>query len=597
MREYSVPATYSIADDHFMGDPVLRNERDHPGAVLFLIPTADGGWSELTAAEFAREVRAVAKGLIAAGLEVGDRVSLMSDTRYEWILLDYAIWFAGGVTVAIYASSAADQVRWVVEDSGSELLVVETGAHLAIAEQAIAGLPVRETLHIDGGAITELITRGAEVPDNELAARRARLGANSDALVIYTSGTTGKPKGVPLTHGNLAAMAECAPARVPELLRPNGRTLLFLPLAHILAHATSLAAVEHRFAVAHTSDWTDLPAKFAALRPTGLVAVPRVFEKIYNGAEQKAHDNGKGAIFDRASDVAIAWSRSLDAGGPGLLLRWQHLLFDKLVYGKLRAALGGRCTHAISGGAPLGARLAHFYRGVGVNIAEGYGLTETTAAITLNGNQARGQRLGSVGRPFDGHTVRLADDGELLVRGPVVFQGYWRNPQATAESFTDGWFHTGDLAALDADGYVTITGRKKEILVTAAGKNVSPAPLEDGLRAHPLIGQCMVIGDAQPFIAALITLDRDALPGWRERHGLDGGTGVADLISHPDLIAEINAAVAQVNATVSKAEQIKKIRILDAEWSQETGELTPKLSLKRPAVLKRHEVEIDALYA
>ncbi|MEV6771128.1 long-chain fatty acid--CoA ligase [Nocardia sp. NPDC051030] len=596
MREFSVPASYVISDDQCMADAVTRNEREHPDSVCFLTPTSGGDWSEVTAAEFANQVRAVAKGLIASGVHVGDRVSLMSDTRYEWVLLDYAIWFAGGVTVAIYASSAAEQVRWVLEDSGSELLIVEQATHAAVAAEASEGLPLRETLRIDGGAIAELITRGREVPDTELTSRRAQLGAASDAVLIYTSGTTGKPKGVPLTHGNLGAMAACGPARLPSFTAPGSRTLLFLPMAHILAHAISLAAFENRVIVAHTSDWSNLPAQFAIIRPTGVLAVPRVFEKLYNTAKQLAHDSGKGRIFDRATDIAVAWSRALDTGGPNLWLRAEHVLFDRLVYGKLRAILGGECAYALSGGAPLGERLAHFYRGVGVSIAEGYGLTETTAAITLNGHETGNQRLGSVGQPFPGHDVRLADDGELLVRGPVVFQGYWRNPHATTESFTDGWFHTGDLAAIDSDGYICITGRKKEIIVTAGGKNVSPALLEDTLRAHPLISQCMVIGDAKPFIAVLITLDRDALPGWRHRHNVPTATPLLDLISHPDLIADIDQAVAATNARVSKAEQIKRAHILDAEWTQETGELTPKLSLKRPAVLKRHEADIDAIY-
>lgn len=597
MREFGLPATYTIPVDVCMADAVTRRAADHPHAVCFLLPDGDNAWTELTVASFAEQVRAVAKGLIASGVQVGDRIALMCATRYEWILLDYAIWFAGGVTVAVYATSSAEQLRWILADSAASMLIVENALHQRTAQNAVPEInDVPVVLQIDRGAVDTLAGRGTVVPDSELDVRRRQIGADSEAVLIYTSGTTGRPKGVPVTHGNLAALAASARTRVPELIAPGSRTLLFLPLAHSLAHAISLVAFESGVVVAHTSDWSRLTEQFGVIHPTSVFGVPRVFEKLYNTAEQRARDAGRGRLFDRAAEVAIAYSRAQDTGGPGLRLRLEHAVFDRLVYQRLRAALGGRCRHALSGGAPLGARLAHFFRGAGISIAEGYGLTETAAAITVNGHRPDDQRLGTVGRPFPGHDVRVAEDGELLVRGPVVFEGYLHNPAATAASFTDGWFHTGDLAAIDEDGFVTITGRKKEIIVTAGGKNVSPAALEDSLRAHPLISQCMVVGDAKPFIAALVTLDRDALPGWRTRHGIDAQTPAAQLISNPVLTAEIASAVAQANTRVSKAEQIRKFRIVDAEWSQETGELTPKLSLKRTAVLARHEDEIDALY-
>ncbi|WP_067574243.1 AMP-dependent synthetase/ligase [Nocardia acidivorans] len=592
-REVEAKASYVIAEGASLTDVVDGLDRTSPEFVAFRRPV-DGGWADVTAAEFAAQVRAIAKGLIASGVRAGDRVALMSSTRYEWTLIDYAIWTAGACTVAIYDSSATDQARWILEDSGTTLLIVENERHAATVAE-IETPDLIETLRLDAGAVESLTARGSAVADEVLAERRARVGAATPATLIYTSGTTGRPKGVVLTHENLLAESLSGKLALRHLLAEGKTTLMFLPLAHVFARAIAVGSLAAKVTVAHTSDWTTLTTQFASYKPDFILAVPRVFEKVYNGAKQQAHDSGKGKIFDLAADTAIAWSQAQQSGGASLLLRAKHAVFDKLVYAKLRAALGGRCIGAVSGGGPLGARLGHFFRGIGVPVFEGYGLTETSAAITVN--TVPRMRVGTVGVPLEGNAVRIAEDGEVLLKGNLVFNGYWKNEAATAEAITDGWFHTGDLGALDADGFLSITGRKKEVIVTAAGKNVSPAPMEDTLRAHPLIGQCMIVGDNKPFVGVLITLDRDALPGWRARNNIPDDATIEDLTTHPALVAEIDAAVSDSNAKVSKAESIKKIRILAADWSQETGELTPKLSLKRAVVLDKYAADVAAIYS
>ncbi|MEU1548258.1 long-chain fatty acid--CoA ligase [Nocardia sp. NPDC005745] len=596
MREFEVPASYTIPDDANNSDNVFRHAEQSPNTVLFNVPNGSGGWRDVTAAEFAKTVTGVAKGLIASGLELGDRVAIMAPTRYEWAVLDFAIWAAGGCTVAIYDSSAAEQAKWILQDSATKLLILDSDKHRKVIDEIESGsLPdLRETLQIDKGALDELTTRGAELDDQAVHERRAQVGAQSPATLIYTSGTTGRPKGVMLTHANLYAESKSDRIALNKYVTEGKKTLMFLPLAHVFARAVALAAFDAKVIVAHTADWSTLVEQFGSYQPHFILSVPRVFEKVFNSAKQKAHDGGKGKIFDAAADTAIAWSEALDNGGPGIALKLKHALFDKLVYSKLRAALGGQCEAAVSGGGPLGARLGHFFRGVGVTIYEGYGLTETTAAIAVNTPERI--RVGSVGRPIEGHAAKIAEDGELLLRGSVVFDGYWGNAEATEDAFEDGWFKTGDLGAIDGDGFITITGRKKEIIVTAGGKNVSPALLEDSLRAHPLISQVMVVGDGQPFIGALITLDPESLPGWKERNNLPADTPIEKLIENPDLIAEVDAAVAETNKKVSHAEQIKKIRLLTIDWTQETGELTPKMSLKRAVVMKQHADDVASIY-
>ncbi|MFC4373457.1 AMP-dependent synthetase/ligase [Nocardia halotolerans] len=596
MRQFETPASYTVPEHANNSDSVFRHAEHTPDTVLYNVDTDTGGTVEVTAAEFAKTVTAVAKGLIASGIEPGDRVAIMSATRYEWVVLDHAIWAAGGCTVAIYDSSAAEQAKWILQDSATRLLVVEAGKHRRVIDEiGTDALPeLRETLQIDQGAIAELTSRGADLDDHVVHTRRGQVGAHTPATLIYTSGTTGRPKGVLLTHANLYAESKSDRIALGDFVTEGNKTLMFLPLAHVFARAVTLAALDAKVVVAFSSDWSTLLDRFGSFSPDFILAVPRVFEKVFNGAKQKAHAAGKGRIFDRATDTAIAWSEALDTGGPGLLRKLEHAVFDKLVYRQLRGALGGQCAAAVSGGGPLGARLGHFFRGAGIPVYEGYGLTETTAAITVN--TPAHTRVGTVGRPIEGHAIKIADDGELLLRGPVVFSEYWHNPEATADAHTDGWFRTGDLGAIDSDGYLTITGRKKEILVTAGGKNVAPGLLEDSLRAHPLIGQAMVVGDSRPFVAALITLDREALPAWTAQHDLPADTPIEKLIDNPDLIAEIDAAVADTNKLVSHAEAVKKTRILAADWTEATGELTPKMSLRRAAVTDKYATDIDELY-
>ena len=598
MRELSVPASFSVGEHDNVASAVFEHERDDPDHVIYQ-RLVDGVWMDVTCAEAAAQIRATARGLIARGVLPGDRVAVLSATRYEWAILDLAILSVGALTVPIYETSSAEQVRWVLTDSGAVLLFAETDGHAALAAELTGELPdLREVLVIDGSgpkALDALAEAGASVDPGEVDKRVAAVGSDAPATLIYTSGTTGRPKGCQLTHSNLLHEIRGAKAAVPTLLQKGERLLVFLPLAHVLARAITLAGFHNLVTVGFTSDIKNLVPMFSVFKPTIVVSVPRVFEKVYNTAEQNAANDGKGKIFAIAAQTAIEWSEAQDGSGPGLLLRVKHAVFDKLVYGKLRAALGGDCRASISGGAPLGARLCHFYRGVGLTIYEGYGLTETSAAITVN--QVGALRVGTVGKLVPGNSMRIADDGELMVRGGVVFGGYWRNEQATADAFTDGWFHTGDLGDVDADGFLKIVGRKKEIIVTAGGKNVAPAVLEDQLRAHPLISQAMAVGDAQPFIGALITIDPEAFEGWKQRNGKESGATVGDLTTDPDLVAEVDVAVKQANTAVSHAEQIRKFRILPVDFTEDTGELTPTMKVKRKVVAEKFAGEIEALYA
>ncbi|MGB6181426.1 MAG: long-chain fatty acid--CoA ligase [Rhodococcus sp. (in: high G+C Gram-positive bacteria)] len=601
MREYSVPAPFTIDDDASVVNSVYRHEKDRPDLVVYRRATGDG-WEDVQADEFAAQVRAAAKGLIASGVQQGDRVALMSATRFEWPLLDYAIWSAGAVTVPVYETSSAGQVKWILENSGATAVIVETIAHSNMLAEVLPELStVGTVLQIDDspekvGALDVLTEAGRGVKDSDITDRVSALRASDPATLVFTSGTTGRPKGCVLTHANLVAESRGIGASSLGRMLTEGRTtLMFLPMAHVLARAVSIAAFDRGATLGHTGDIPHLVENFGSFRPHFILSVPRVFEKVHNTARQKAHADGKGKIFDAATDTAVEYSRARDTGGPSIVLRAKHALFDRLVFGKLRTALGGQCELAISGGAPLGERLAHFYRGIGVTIYEGYGLTETTAAAAVNTPDQ--QKIGTVGKPLPGNAVRIGDDGELLLKGGVVFGGYWQNDDATAEALTDGWFHTGDLGAVDDDGFIAITGRKKEIIVTAGGKNVSPAGLEDSLRANAIVSQAMVVGDQKPYIGALVTIDPEAFPGWKQRNGKDEGATVADLTEDPDLIAEIDAAVAEANKTVSHAESIKKYRILPTDFTEEGGELTPTMKLKRNVVQESYKNEIEAIYS
>ncbi|HEX4099941.1 MAG: AMP-binding protein [Pseudonocardiaceae bacterium] len=603
MREFTVPATTTVDNDENLTDVVWANAERFAGSTSFR-RRIDGGWIDVTAREFAGQVSAVAKGLIAAGIEHGDRIALMSKTRYEWTLLDYAIWAAGGSTVPIYETSSAEQVEWILSDSGAKAVVVESPAHREMVQDLVDRLGEPALVwQIDattgsgkpGAAIDELTALGAAISDNAVRERATMVGADDLATLIYTSGTTGRPKGCEITHRNLLAVTRAAVSEFTRLMQPENSLLLFLPLAHVFARIIQCCCVYARITLGHTPDVKNLVAELADFRPTLVLAVPRVFEKVYNSARQKAHDDGKGRIFDIAAATAVEWSRAQETGGGGLALRAKHAVFDQLVYSKLRAVLGGRCLAAVSGGAPLGERLGHFFRGIGVPVLEGYGLTETSAPATVN--TEKHVKIGTVGQPLPGVTIRIDDDGEVLIKSPGVLRRYWHNDQVTQEALIDGWFHTGDLGELDEDGFLRITGRKKEIIVTATGKNVSPAALEDRIRAHRLISQCMVLGDKQRFIAALITLDAEALPAWRAERNKPAGSSAADLIDDPDLRAEVQRAVDDANKTVSRAEAIRKFCILPGDFTEAGGQLTPSLKVKRVVVAKEFAAEIESLYA
>ncbi|CAN5418757.1 long-chain fatty acid--CoA ligase [soil metagenome] len=595
MRDLAIPALVAVDDAETLTDSVLAHAEQTPGHVLFGVRRGTT-WEDVTAAQFGLAVTAVAKGLLASGVAQGDRVALMSKTRYEWTLADYAIWSAGAVTVPIYETSSAEQVRWILADSGASAILVESARHEELVRSVRED--VEELSHvwqIDNGAIEALASTGSWVSDDELDARRRSITADTLATIVYTSGTTGRPKGCRLTHRNLLFEVRNSLPGLAGLFNAEGSTLLFLPLAHIFARIIQIGSLETRAKLGHTSEVTTLLADFGVFRPTFVLSVPRVFEKIYNSAKQSAHADGKGKLFDIAEDTAVTYSRALERGRVGSLLRLRHKVLDHLVYSRLRAALGDRCHAAISGGAPLGARLGHFFRGIGLTIFEGYGLTETSAASTVNLEQA--VKIGSVGRPFPGVSIRISEDGEILIRGKHVFDGYWNNAEATRDVLTDdGWFHTGDIGVMDEQGFLTITGRTKELIVTAGGKNVAPTVLEDRLRAHPLISQCVVVGDQRPFIGALVTIDSDALPEWIKRHAKPTSADARSLAEDADLRAEIQAAVDEANRAVSDAEAIKAFRILARDFTEQAGELTPKNSIRRRVVLKNHAAEVDALY-
>jgi len=553
-------------------------------------------WTTFTAAETLARVRGIAKGFVAAGLEPGAHVAILSRTRLEWTLVDFAVWTAGLVSVPVYETSSPDQVRWILSDSESVAIVVEQEEHARRVASIAPDLPaLGQHWTIDGGGLDDLTRLGEDVTDDELDARTAHVHGHDDATIIYTSGSTGRPKGCVLRHDNFTATVEGASEAMPEVVADGASTLLFIPLAHVFARFIAAMSVSAGVLVGHEPDTKDLMRAVSTFQPTFLLAVPRVFEKIYNSAEQKADLGGKGRIFRAAADTAVAHSEALAAGRVPFLLGLKFKLFDRLVYAKLRDALGGRVEYAISGSAPLSPRLSHFFRSIGVLILEGYGLTETTAPATVN--RARELRIGTVGRALPGIEVRIADDGEILIRGVDVFDRYWRNDEATEHAFADGWFRTGDLGRLDGDGILTVTGRAKELIVTASGKNVAPAPLEDGIREHPLIGQVVVVGEGKPFVAALVTLDREMLPGWCESRGIAPALSAHEAAYDERVLSAVQEAIDTANSRVSRAESVRSFTILDTDLTEASGHLTPKLTIKRSVILQDFAADVDHIYS
>ncbi len=596
MLEFGMPALIEVPDDAGLADVIFSRASADPGEVMLRRRTA-GSWQDVTAGQFQAEVAGLAKGLIAAGIEPGDRVALLSRTRYEWTLADYAIWAAGAVTVPVYETSSAEQVEWIVSDSAARAVIAETDQHVAIIDSLRDRLPgLSQVWRISG--LDELAATGADVTDEQLRQQRTSRRASDLATIIYTSGTTGRPKGCELTHRNLlSAVRNAVHGALPEIFEiAGGSTLLFMPLAHVFARIIEIGCLESGAVLGHWEDIGTVAEGLREYRPTFLLAVPRVFEKVYNTAQQQASASpAKNRIFGAAAATAIAYSQAAESGRPGAGLQVRHALFDRLVYGKLRAAVGGKVTYAVSGGAPLGERLGHFFRGAGITVLEGYGMTETSAAATVN--KPSRNKVGTVGQPLPGVSAMIADDGEILLRGGIIFAGYWRNDAATKEILdADGWLHTGDLGSLDDEGFLRVTGRKKELIVTAGGKNVAPAVLEDRLRAHPLISQVMVVGDNKPFIACLITLDPEALEHWKQQHGKSADATPADLSTDPDLLAELQAAVDDANKAVSRAESIRKFVVLPVDFTTDNGYITPSLKVKRAVVAKDFAADIEKLY-
>ena len=607
MQEYTTPAEYEIAPGETCLTALMDTAKARPYGVMFTRP-ANYEWVNVTAREFVDEVHEVARGLIAVGVEQGDRVALMSDTRYEWSLLDFAIWAAGAVSVPIYPSSSMSQGQWIIEDSGAVLAITETPEHTDLLTNLVlreGGTPalqdspsqLRRILEINSAAIDTLKFEGRAVPLADVEERIDATATDDLASLVYTSGTTGRPKGCRLTHRNwLAEIRAILTHPIGGIAVPGTRVLTFLPLAHVLSRAVSLAVAISGATQNHWSDFSTLSVEFARSRPNLILGVPRVFEKVRNGAAMKAADAGpvKARIFALAEKTAVEYSKALDtADGPSRALAARRKLFDRLVYSKIRAAIGDSVRYCITGGSAMSHDLLHFFRGLGVTIYEGYGLTETAAAAAVDFDE---QKIGSVGRPLGGTSIRVDGEGEIHIKGEIVFDGYWNNEEATAESMEDGWYRTGDLGELLDSGHLVITGRKKDLLVTAGGKNVSPGPVEDALRGHPLISQAMLVGDGKPFIGLLLTLDEDALKRWKLDHNISENKQVSDLATHPRLRAQLQDAINAVNATVSQAEAIRKFYILDRDLSEEADELTPTLKVKRNIVVQRYSEAINHIY-
>ncbi|MCP2032737.1 long-chain acyl-CoA synthetase [Okibacterium sp. HSC-33S16] len=596
MEQFDVPAVVTADPTANTTDLLVERVKLTPTAPLFAVPD-NGGWTDVSAEEFLRQVVALAKGLTAAGIQPGDKIGLMCKTSYQWTLIDFATWFTGAILVPIYETSSPSQVQWNMEDSGAVAVILETADHFARFDEVHPDLPlIRNVWQIALGDLDKLSAAGTEVSDEEIERRRSLAVGSDIATLIYTSGSTGKPKGCVITHSNFVELSRNSAVALHEVVEgKNGSsTVLFITLAHIFARFISVLNVHAGVKTGHQPDTKQLIQALGSFKPTYLLAVPRVFEKVYNSAEQKAEAGGKGKIFRAAADVAVEYSKARQAGTVPFGLKAKFLLFDRLVYNKLRTTLGGNIEYAVSGSAPLGSRLGHFFHSLGIEILEGYGLTETTAPATV-GRPGK-TPIGTVGPPMPGVSIRTLDDGEIEVKGNNVFKEYWKNPEATAEAFNDGWFRTGDLGSFDADGNLTITGRKKEIIVTAAGKNVAPAALEDPIRSNPVVGQVVVVGDQRPFISALITLDTEMIGTWLGNNGQDATLTLDQAAKNPAVLAEIQRAIDTANSRVSRAESIRKFIVLATEFTEASGHLTPKLSIKRHVILKDFAPVIDGLY-
>ncbi|WIE62852.1 long-chain fatty acid--CoA ligase [Curtobacterium sp. MCLR17_032] len=585
-----------VAPDHGSAARLLSDRARLTPARPILAERTGDTWTGIAAADVLARVRAIAKGFVAAGLQPGAHVAILSRTRMEWTLVDFAVWTAGLVSVPVYETSSPDQIRHILSDSESVAIVVEKEEHARRVAGIAPDLPhLGQHWTIDGGGLDDLARLGEEIADDELDARTAAVSGRDDATIIYTSGTTGRPKGCVLRHDNFTATVEGSTEAMSEIVAGDASTLLFIPMAHVFARFIAAMSVSAGVLVGHEPDTKDLMRAVSTFKPTFLLAVPRVFEKIYNSAEQKADLGGKGRVFRAAAATAVAHSEAVAAGRVPLGLSLRFRLFDRLVYRKLREAIGGRVRYAISGSAPLSPRLSHFFRSIGVHILEGYGLTETTAPATVN--RATELRIGSVGRALPGVEIRIADDQEILIRGVDVFDRYWQNPEATAAAFRDGWFRTGDLGRLDGDGVLSVTGRAKELIVTASGKNVAPAPLEDAIREHPLVGQVVVVGEGKPFVAALVTLDRDMLPGWCEARGIAPAL-TPQQAAHDERVQQaVQEAVDTANGRVSRAESVRSFSVVDADLTEASGHLTPKLTIKRSVVLRDFAADIEYIYS
>jgi long-chain acyl-CoA synthetase len=593
---YDVPAIVPADPQANITDLLEDRVAATPDLALFAVPEGDG-WRDVSASAFRAQVVALAKGFVAGGIQPGDKVGLIARTTYDWTLVDFALFYAGAVMVPIYETSSAAQIQWNLADSGAIACIAELPEHSARLAEAQKDLPlVRTTWNMHEGVLDTLRSEGASVADDEIERRRSLANGDDIATLIYTAGTTGRPKGCVLTHSNFVELARNSSRALREVVEtPGASTLLFITTAHVFARFISILNIHAGVKTGHQPDTKHLLPALGSFKPTFLLAVPRVFEKVYNSAEQKAESGGKGKIFRSAARTAIEHSRLTQNGQKiPFWLGLKFRVFDRLVYSTLRTAMGGNIVYAISGSAPLGERLGHFFASLGVTVLEGYGLTETTAPATVN--LATKTKIGTVGPALPGVGVRVAEDGEVQVRGINVFREYWRNPEATAAAFDDGWFRTGDLGSFDDDGFLTITGRKKEIIVTAGGKNVAPATLEDPIRANPVVSQVVVVGEKRPFIAALVTLDDEMLPTWLANNGLPADMSMEECAANPQVRAEVQRAVDEANAMVSRAESIRKFTILPTEWTEASGHLTPKLSIKRNVILKDFAAAIDDIY-